>query len=207
MWSEGAPKKSAQMLNAAKRLFARSGYAAVSMDDIAKMAGVSKTTLYAYFDSKENLFAEILENESAGVEESIPIPEAFEGDAEGVLRRFAYGFARFFVDGRGLEMYRLFVTDLHRFPDLVRRFHAAGPMAMRARLARLLAQMAEAGALSLDDPELAADNLASLVQGRLPFDRAIGLPPPARAEIERHVDSALRLFLRGYAPVSRRAPQ
>jgi AcrR family transcriptional regulator len=193
------------MLSAAQRLFAQSGYAAVSMDDIARTANVSKATLYAHFSSKENLFAEILEAESVGIDDALSIPDIFENDAEGVLRRFAYDFARFFLDGRGLEIYRLFVTDLHRFPDLVRRFHAAGPMAMRARLSRLLAQMAERGALSIDDPELAAENLAALIQGRLPFDRAIGLPPPEPAEIERRVESALGLFLRGYAPAERRA--
>ena len=198
-------KKPSQMLSAAQRLFAQSGYAAVSMDDIARTANVSKATLYAHFSSKENLFAEILEAESVGIDDALSIPDIFENDAEGVLRRFAYDFARFFLDGRGLEIYRLFVTDLHRFPELVRRFHAAGPMAMRARLSRLLAQMAERGALSIDDPELAAENLAALIQGRLPFDRAIGLPPPEPAEIERRVESALGLFLRGYAPAERRA--
>ena len=198
-------KRAPQMISAAQRLFAQSGYAAVSMDDIARTANVSKATLYAHFSSKENLFAEILKAESIGVDDALSIPEHFENDAEGVLRRFAYDFARFFLDGRGLEIYRLFVTDLHRFPELVRRFHAAGPMAVRGKLSRLLTQMAEQGALSIDDPELAAENLAALIQGRLPFDRAIGLPAPEPAEIERRVESALALFLRGYAPTERRA--
>ena len=124
------------MLEAAQRLFAEAGYEAVSMDLVAKTAGVSKATLYAHFESKENLFAEILEAENGRAEDRDWIPERFEGDAEGVLRRFARGMARFFVDGRGLAVYRLFVADLHRFPELVARFHAAGPMAMRARVAR-----------------------------------------------------------------------
>ena len=124
------------MLRAAQRLFAEAGYEAVSMDLVAKTAGVSKATLYAHFDSKENLFAEILEAESGRPEDGDWIPERFEGDAEDVLRRFARGMARFFVDGRGLAVYRLFVADLHRFPELVARFHAAGPMAMRSRVAR-----------------------------------------------------------------------
>jgi AcrR family transcriptional regulator len=200
MKPSGSPRKSEMMLKTAQRLFAEAGYEAVSMDLVAKTAGVSKATLYAHFESKENLFAEILEAENGRVEDADWIPERFEGDAEGVLRRFARGMARFFVDGRGLAVYRLFVTDLHRFPELVARFHAAGPMAMRARVACLLAQMAERGALAIDDPEIAADHLLSLVQGRLPFDRSIGLPPPREEEIDRRVDNAVRFFLRGYAP-------
>ena len=200
MKPSGSPRKSEMMLKAAQRLFAEAGYEAVSMDLVAKTAGVSKATLYAHFESKEKLFAEMLEAENGRIEDGDWIPERFEGDAEDVLRCFARGIARFFVDGRGLAVYRLFVTDLHRFPELVARFHAAGPMAMRARVACLLAQMAERGALAIDDPEIAADHLLSLVQGRLPFDRSIGLPPPREEEIDRRVDNAVRFFLRGYAP-------
>jgi AcrR family transcriptional regulator len=196
----GSPKKSQLMLKAAQRLFSAAGYEGVSMDLVAKTAGVSKATLYAHFESKERLFAEILEAESVRTGDEDWIAERFEGDAEEALRRFARGLARFFVDGRGLAVYRLFVADLHRFPELVARFHASGPMAMRTRLTRLLAQMAERGALTIDDPETAADHLLALAQGRLPFDLSIGLPPPPEAEIERHVDSAVRLFMRGYAP-------
>ena len=196
----GSPRKSEIMLKAAQRLFAEAGYEAVSMDRVAKTAGVSKATLYAHFESKEKLFAEILEVESGRPDDGDWIPERFEGDAESVLHRFARGMAHFFVDGRGLAVYRLFVTDLHRFPELVARFHAAGPMAMRSRVAQLLAQMGECGALAIDDPDTAADHLLALVQGRLPFDRSIGLPPPPDEEIERRVKNAVQFFLRGYAP-------
>ena len=196
----GSPKKAEMMLKAAQRLFAEGGYEGVSMDRVAKTAGVSKATLYAHFHSKENLFAEMMEAENDRADDRDWIPERFEGDAESVLRRFAHGMARFFVDGRGLATYRLFVADLHRFPELVARFHAAGPMAMHARIAWLLAQIAERGALAIDDPETAADHLMSLVQGRLPFDCSIGMPPPSEAEIERQVDNAVRFFMRGYAP-------
>jgi len=200
MKTTASATKSEMMLESARGLFAEVGYEAASMDLVAKTAGVSKATLYAHFDSKENLFAEILEVENGRPEDGDWLPERFEGDVEGVLRRFARGMARFFVDGRGLAVYRLFVADLHRFPELVARFHAAGPMAMRSRVARLLAQMGERGALAIDDPETAADHLLSLVQGRLPFDRSIGLPPPSEEEIDRRVESALQFFLRGYAP-------
>jgi AcrR family transcriptional regulator len=192
MKPSGSPKKSEMMLEAARRLFAEVGYEAASMDLVAKTAGVSKATLYAHFESKENLFLEILEAAVDRPEDGDWIPERFEGDAEGVLRRLAQGMARFFVDG---------------FPELVARFHAAGPMAMWARVAALLAQMGERGALAIDDPETAADHFLALVQGRLPFDRSIGLPPPPHAEIDRRVESALQLFMRGYAPRNPRGEQ
>jgi len=199
-----AVKSSENMPEAARRLFAESGCQAVSMDAVARTAGVSKATLHARFESKEKLFADTLEAESGRVEERAWIPERFEGDAEDFLRRLAHRLARFSVDGRGLAVYRLLVADLHRFAKLVERFHASGPMAMRSRLARLSAQMGERGKPAIDEPEMAADRLTALIRGRLPFDRSIGLPPPPDAEIERRVEGAARLFLRSCAPQSRR---
>src|SRR5215213_3592814 len=46
-----------EMVAAARRIFGDRGYASASMDDIASAAGVSKPLLYAYFGSKEDLFA------------------------------------------------------------------------------------------------------------------------------------------------------
>jgi AcrR family transcriptional regulator len=46
-----------QMVEAASALFAEHGFGGVSMDDIAKASGITKPMLYAYFDSKEGLFA------------------------------------------------------------------------------------------------------------------------------------------------------
>ncbi|MEM6996139.1 MAG: helix-turn-helix domain-containing protein [Myxococcota bacterium] len=49
------------VLSAAERLFAERGFASISMADIAKAAGVAKGTLYNYFDSKEEVFAQLAE--------------------------------------------------------------------------------------------------------------------------------------------------
>jgi AcrR family transcriptional regulator len=50
-----------QMVEVASALFAEHGFGGVSMDDIAKASGITKPMLYAYFDSKEGLFASCAE--------------------------------------------------------------------------------------------------------------------------------------------------
>jgi AcrR family transcriptional regulator len=49
------------MVEAASALFSEHGFGGVSMDDIAKASGITKPMLYAYFDSKEGLFAACVE--------------------------------------------------------------------------------------------------------------------------------------------------
>jgi AcrR family transcriptional regulator len=49
-----------QILTAATRAFARTGFAATALDDVAAEAGVSRVILYRHFDSKTDLYREVL---------------------------------------------------------------------------------------------------------------------------------------------------
>lgn len=55
-------KKYEKLLNKAEELFWKYGYTGVSVDQIAKEAGISKMTIYKHFHSKEALFIEVLLN-------------------------------------------------------------------------------------------------------------------------------------------------
>jgi AcrR family transcriptional regulator len=77
------------VLDAALPLFAGDGFEAVSMQAIADAAGVSKPVLYSCYDSKEELFEELLRREERKfwhmVEDSVPAPGA-PGSKEDLLR-------------------------------------------------------------------------------------------------------------------------
>ena len=57
------PAKRNQIMVGAKRAFMERGFDAAGVNDICQIAGISKSTLYVYFDSKEDLFAAIIEQE------------------------------------------------------------------------------------------------------------------------------------------------
>ena len=73
----GPERRRPQVLDAALRLFLKSGYEGTSMDAVAKAAGVTKPVVYACFDSKDELFRSLLARE----EERIlgEVQGAFEG--------------------------------------------------------------------------------------------------------------------------------
>ncbi|MFG3039018.1 TetR/AcrR family transcriptional regulator [Streptomyces sp. NPDC048330] len=84
------------MMDAAVRCFARHGYQAASMDEIAELAGVSKPLVYLYLNSKEELFTACIRREAgvllaavaAGVEDgSVPVDERLWA---GLLAFFTY---------------------------------------------------------------------------------------------------------------------
>jgi AcrR family transcriptional regulator len=68
-----------QMLDAAVAVFARHGYRAASMDEIAVAAGVSKPLVYLYLHSKDQLFAACVRREAEAL--SVAVRAAVEPDA------------------------------------------------------------------------------------------------------------------------------
>jgi AcrR family transcriptional regulator len=92
------------VLDAALPLFARDGFEAVSMQAIADTAGVSKPVLYSCYDSKEELFEELLRREERKfwhmVEDSVPAPGAL-GSKEDLLRLGMTALLRAVVEAPG----------------------------------------------------------------------------------------------------------
>jgi len=111
------------ILDAALKVFAKHGFAAARLDDVAAAAGVAKGTLYLYFSDKEALFEELVRNTvtpvlaeiSAKAEADIPIrlflPRLFE-----VFRTEVLGTERKLI-------LRLVLTEGQRFPRIAEFYH------------------------------------------------------------------------------------
>ena len=195
-----SPKRRA-VLDAATELFAARGYGAVSMDAIARAADVSKATLYAYFDSKDQLFATIVQ--SACREHIMPDdallgdgkPEG-AGDVEAALRAIGGRVLRFFLNERTLAIHRLVIAESARFPELGRAFYENGPVAGREMMA---AWMVRQPALTVPEPEIAAEQFLGLLRTGLYLRATLGLvPEPAEAVIDATVAAAVGTFVRAY---------
>jgi AcrR family transcriptional regulator len=63
-----------QILTAATEAFARSGFAATSLDDIAAQAGITRVILYRHFDSKTELYQAVLDRTCARLEAHVAEP-------------------------------------------------------------------------------------------------------------------------------------
>eukprot|EP01035_Chromulina_nebulosa_P011284 gene11284-15106_t len=126
-------RKRRQVLDAAGDLFMAQGYGAVSMEAVARAAGVSKATLYAHFASKDALFASIV---AEACERNTLVADNFPTDVEDIeaaLVAIGGRVLRFLLQPRTLAIYRVAVAESARFPELGRAFWAAGPNAFRER--------------------------------------------------------------------------
>lgn len=193
--AEQAKRK--QILDGARATFLARGFEAASMGEIARAAGVSKGTLYVYFDSKDALFTALLEEmHSEAAERAQPLETRDAPPAE-VLRTFALGLARKLVQPGHVAMLRVVIGASERFPDIARSFYRAGPVHGAQRLSIYLAAETVEGRLDVPDPDTAAGQFLGLCSHPIVFASLAGMPPP---DLEAHADATVRTFLAAFGP-------
>jgi AcrR family transcriptional regulator len=194
-----SPEKRAQILSGAAAVFAADGYEGASMARIASVAGVSKGTLYNYFDSKAALFTAYVEETCDRNLARVFDSAGHDGDPAAVLRDIGKRMVQMLLSAAGLTIYRVVIAEAAKFPDLARGFFDAGPARAIGCLAVWLAEETRRGRLSVDDPAFAAEQFFNLCQTRLVLRRKLEmLADPPEPEIDRVIDAAIAMFLRTY---------
>ena len=192
-------RKRRQILDGAHRIFMRQGFDATSMGDIAREAGVSKGTLYVYFDSKERLFHELVREEKERQFPAIFAIDPVDRDVRGVLTRVGEQFARFITASHVVMAMRTVIAMAERMPDIAAEFYDSGPRLCCSQLAQYFHAQIAAGTLAIDDVDLAAAQFLELVQASLSRPLLFGVSEqPSEARIDAVVKSAVDMFLAAY---------
>jgi TetR/AcrR family transcriptional repressor of mexJK operon len=192
------PAKAESILAAAKRAFLQRGFGAVSMDTIAREAGVSKATVYAHFAGKEELFGAVIGRECERFLASFSAGELDPLDIRNSLTILGRRFLELVLSPDGIALHRIILAEVTRFPTLGEVFWRAGPERQRVQIEVLL-QTADAGTLSFSDTRLAAEQFLSLVRGEIQLRHLLRLETQAD-EVETAIAAAVDTFLRAFAP-------
>ena len=196
-------QKRRAILDAATEVFLRKGYLATNMDEIAALAAVSKQTVYKNFPGKETLFVEIVSNVTNRASDRVhEMPDLAEGeDVAEYLRRYAYRQLTVVLTPRVMQLRRLVIGEVGRFPELARALFDGRPRRAMAAMAVLFERLADRGLLAIDDPAVAASQFNWLIMGE-PLNRAMLLGDdaiPKPAELRRHAAAGVRVFLASYS--------
>ena len=176
--------------------FLRDGYAATSIEAIARQAGVAKRTIYARWSGKPALFLAVLQRLISGW---ISTAEAWPDtdDLETVLCYAARGILRVGLTPEAITLHRLMIAESGRFAELRAISAQSGSQEGVRRITALLDRAMISGALRPMDTTFAAEQFLHLVLAG-PQRRATGLGPPLDAEqLEAWADATVRLFLTG----------
>lgn len=184
------------IIEAARELFLEHGYAATSMDVVAQRAGVSKATVYARFESKERLFADMIEREG---ERQHLFHEITPGTAiADSLEGFATAAAALLLSPSNVAMSRIVSSEATRSPEIGQLFYANGPAKLIDRLAAILSAAMERGELRLSPPRLAATQFLAIIVADLQLRLSLGLAPPRPKEQRAIVAAGVQAFLHGH---------
>lgn len=201
--SRASPRKHQAILDAAEKIFLRDGYLGTSMDEVATRSRVSKQTIYKHFGSKEALFVELVTSMTSRAADTVFVANWAEDTEDAVrtyLRTYALTQLSVVLTPRLMQLRRLVIGEVARFPDLARALYESGPERAMSELAATFEQLAERGLLTLDDPALAASHFNWLVMAE-PVNRAMLLGDdsiPSRPELSRHAEQSVVVFLAAY---------
>jgi AcrR family transcriptional regulator len=114
-----------EILEAAFAEFSRNGYATTTLDRIAERAGVTKGTIYVYFESKEHLFISMVQEFTKAAHETVQeMYETHEGSTADLLRaQFSFIYQHIVEDKRRREVVRMLIAEASRFPELADRYY------------------------------------------------------------------------------------
>ncbi|MGE4373122.1 MAG: TetR/AcrR family transcriptional regulator [Xanthobacter sp.] len=191
--------KRLDIISGARKVFFEKGFDRASMDEIARVSGVSKATIYVYFTNKEELFQALVETERQASAERLFEYDPDAADIESLLQHIGMTFMTMMVRPDHIRLIRMVIAVAETFPAIGRTFFETGPSQGGQRLAMLLKRQTELGHLHVEDAQQAAFQFFNLCQGDLVKSLLFGGGKgPSHAEIEAVVRSGVQVFLAAY---------
>ncbi|MGC1310000.1 MAG: TetR/AcrR family transcriptional regulator [Phormidesmis sp.] len=127
--------KQAQILKGALTIFLQRGYEGTSMDRVAAAAGVSKITIYKYFEGKEGLFTALIEQVTSLRFQVLFGTLSLADPPDVVLRQVATKLLDMLADDEEyVDFLRLIIGESGRFPALAQLFVKSLPQKVWATL-------------------------------------------------------------------------
>ena len=190
-------QRQTEILDAAYKLFAKRGYGATRIDDIAKQAGVAKGLILFYFKSKEEVFQAVVRRAIPPLLNKLDTSAAEAGpSAAQMLRDALRQVYRFLVESpRTRVILQLLIAEGSRFPELKAFYYSEVVVRGNSTIARIVALGVERGEFSIKvDAALTRVLLGPLISALF---WQILFTDFEKIDIERHFEAHIDLTLHG----------
>jgi AcrR family transcriptional regulator len=205
-WKRRPDERAPALMASASKLLTRDGYRRVRVEDVAEDAGVSKATVYHYFDSKDDLLTRAVASRMAEKHAAIEQRLAMAGgSASDRLQLFLHEFWTISLTMHAGQWQRLLVSEIvTEAPDVFAAW--ARGLVQRWRLVeQLIEEGQRAGEFRRDaDAAVAARMIVSGLSHQALFHVHFGLRRFAACSIDRLFESAVEQLLHGLRPSPRR---
>jgi len=199
-WRRRKEARPSEILDAALSLFVEKGYTATRLEEVARAAGISKGTLYLYYDNKEELFRSMVrELLIPHVEQFEKQAAEFQGSAADLLKAMARTWWQNIGNSPLAGMPKLMIAEAANFPELARFYVEAVIGRGRKLVAGILQRGIDRGEFRKVDTDLAARLLLSSLVFAAIWDSSLApfdTPYSNIDYIELQIDMALNGILK-----------
>ena len=198
-WERRPDDRTQELLEAALRVFAEQGYRNTRLDEVAEAAGVTKGTIYHYFDTKEALLLGVIEHYQAlafgRVDEVVRDHRLPASTRIRLLVRKMFAGSE---GGRRPLLALLLRGVAHEVPRAHERWLRDGPVRLWTLIGRLVAEGQKSGEFRQDaDGDVGARVLVSGLMVQLMWQQHADAVPALGVDEDRLIDSSVELFLAG----------
>ncbi len=184
---------------AARHEFSDNGYAATSIESVARRAGVSTKTLYRLIPNKAALFEGTVSDRIDRFLSEFDLEAIDHAELDEALFAALMACADLALDKEVVALQSMVLQEAGKFSELAGAFYRNGIQRAVKALADWLTTQQKRGLIELDDVEEAAGMLLGMVADA-PRRATMfgGKPLPSRPQIEARVRKCVGIFLRGY---------
>jgi AcrR family transcriptional regulator len=145
-WARRKDARPEEIITAALDLFVERGFASTRLDDVAARAGVSKGTLYLYFESKEDLFKAVVRGNILPVlQHGEALMERFPGSSAELIGQLVRGWLERTKSTKIAGIPKLVIAEAGNFPDLAKFYYEEVILRAHSMFRRVLLRGIEAG--------------------------------------------------------------
>lgn len=188
----------AELTSAALDLFVEKGYAATRLEDVAARAGVSKGTLYLYFDGKEDLFKAVVRE---GLLPALAMGESlaagFAGSSDELLREVVMGMWRQIGSQRIGGIPKLVFAEARNFPEIAQFYHQEVILRGTALIRGVIERGIARGEFRPTNVAAAIHIVISPVLMRMIWRHSIDMCEKAGVDAEEYFSEYFEIMLRG----------
>lgn len=192
-------KRRKAIIDAAWALFLEKGYGGVSVDEIIRVSGGSKSSFYKFFGNKEGILKVLIESFADDMLLEVDLPFRGEQTPEKTLKRIGLHIGSMALSSFAINQYRLAVSNANMFPEIALLWYESGPGKVFEGLTEFMRKEAAAGNFIVSDPERAALFFLGMIIFKDNLAMSVGAEAPTEGELEKNVDEAVRVFMAAYA--------
>jgi len=199
-WKRRKEARPEELVAAALDVFVERGYEATTLADVARRAGVTKGTIYLYFENKEALFkAVVRETIVPVIAQGEALAQSFTGSARDLLERLVREYWRLVGETRLAGIPKLMMAEAATFPELTRFYYDEVVTRGHRLMAGVIERGVQNGEFRPVNVTVAAKLAMSPLMHAVVVRRAFASCMPEGFNVQNYLDTHIDLYLHGIA--------